>query len=495
MKESIMKRWGVSLLVVTGLTLACGVPEEQFVTPLDDTTPPLIDRDFEEQIEIPGIANPDLDLAESPDMAIGQAMSIRDVIEMGFVPSLESMDAINLLPKYEMPIATRCTTSVCVDSAAAIAPDLNGEMRGWIQLAFGTEADLRPYERPSTTYVMVVNTSEDMRWGVEGGPGELTRDMLGAMVAELREDDRIAIITHGARTNLLVPFAKGSDAGLDRIIADIAGGGALSGDDAVDFAYELAAEAETERTQVMLFTNTRPSLDAFLPRMTRATLDGVGTTLFEMGIDFGEGFAAQVDEVAGATTHSIRGVADVDRVMTDRFASLADPVAHDVRALLGVASPNIEMGRIFGVQRTAGRAMGAEVANLFPGQEHRTLLVEVRGNVKEEMHFEGQLDFALPSGERKTESISIQHLFRDAGSQAEQLGVARAAVLANFADGASRAIEVYNEGDLRLATAIMERVAERFSADAFALNDAVLEADQVLGQELLRLMERGAPAL
>jgi Ca-activated chloride channel family protein len=403
-----------------------------------------------------------------------------------------------------------CDTLLCLRAAAGAAPDGDDNPAGFVQVGMSSTIDPDTYTRDSLTLVAVVDVSGSMGWDYTDvsedyvTPGAISHHLLRAIVDELDSHDRIAIVTYGTWVRTVLDFTDPTDPKVDREIDDLHQGGSTNMEGGLERAYELAREADfgTDQVRLALFTDVQPNVGATsasdFERMAEdGADDGIGLTVFALGVGMGQEVLNGMSHLRGGNAFSLFDLEDVDELMADSWPWMFSPIAYDLS--VAVAPPaGFSLARGYGFPAGTDAAPTSElsVATVFLSRRKGAMLLQLTPDEGEVGPFEvaGTISYTTPTGAARSADVaaSFDGVLDERGQGWEQHSVGRTAALALLVDGMKTAATDYAT-DQAVAVTRMGSVHERFAADATALADDDLPVEVQLAADLLALMEAGAP--
>src|SRR5688500_5463670 len=175
-----MKRLACVGLGLTGLLIACG----------SDTAPSAREGD-----PVP---------TGSRGVTMGGAQDIahfRSIVAAGGVPGSETLDPVGFFAEHalDLPPST-CGEAVCLHPTLAVAPRFDGSNWTMAYVALGSSLDPATLPRPPVHVALALERSSggtEAAWGaVETG--------VRALVAGLRDEDRVSLVVFGDRARVMV---------------------------------------------------------------------------------------------------------------------------------------------------------------------------------------------------------------------------------------------------------------------------------------------------
>jgi Ca-activated chloride channel family protein len=429
----------------------------------------------------------------------------REIIAAGLVPPADAILVEGMFAEHDLGLTgEECTRVLCLRSALGLAASHAGQERAWVQVGLSSAIDPDRWVRPPTTFVFTVDVSGSMSWGSEGSPGELSRQLMRALVPELRPDDRVAIVTYGSEVNVPLDLVSGTQQGtVLAAIDELSEAGSTNMEAGLERAYAIGREAVadglTDDVRIVLFTDVQPNVGATqgseFERMVEAGAEEqVSLTVLALGAGIGPEVLKSMAHVRGANAFSLFTAEDVETFMADEYPWFVTPVAFDLRL-------SVTPGEGFAVDEKFGfpagdAPVGLEVASVFLSRRKGALLFNLE-DVAGQVDFAGlNVDLRFDYTDRLGQPIRATSAVRYAGEPRDergqyfqQLSTARTVRLALVVSAMHAAAERYAT-DHAAAVAILEKAQQRFAAEA--AGDETLVAEVALAAELLRLMKADA---
>lgn len=423
----------------------------------------------------------------------------RDLVRQGRVPPPEALLVEAMFSEHDLPLSgDPCATLLCPRAAMGVAPDGAGTSKAWMQVGLSSTIDPATFERPSISIVATVDVSGSMGWGYQGGdgvPADVTRNLLGRIADELGPQDRLSIVTYGSTVNVALPWVSGGDAAIDNAIAALGANGSTNMEAGLQTAYSVAAQASgTDETRVMLFTDVQPNVGAtssgeFEQLVQAGAEAGVGTTVFGAGLGMGAEVLEAMANVRGGNAFSLTEVEQVGGLMTDSWPWMVSPIAYDMSLTVRSDAP---LGQTYGFPGDGS----LEVATVFLSKRRGALLLSFDAEAPiESASADVTLSYTTPAGEALELPVTASYdgePLDERGTYMPQTSVDKAVALALLVEGMQSAAEVYGQ-DPSGAAAMLAATLERFATDAAAIEDAALDEELAFWNQLLQLMEQGAP--
>lgn len=442
------------------------------------------------------------------DMGLARAL-----VADGNVPPPEAFVVEGMFSEHDLPVdGGECADVLCIGAAPGIAPNLDHDTRAWLQIGLSSTIDPDTYERPNVTLIATVDVSGSMGWsygsedGEVGTPGELSRAVLRRIASDLREADRIGVVTYGSNVvTALAPTSGADQSAIAAVVDGLREAGSTNMEAGLESAFALA-RAELDRgnqVRVLLFTDEQPnvgltSASGFQDMVASAASDGIGLTIFGMGEGLGQELFEAMSHLRGGNAFSVMEPDDLDSLMDESWPYLLSPVAYDLHVSVAPAEGSRVLGHYGFPDAGEDGTAKLDVASVFLSRKRGALLLELGRTDDLPMSAtaaELTLGYLRPDGSAVDQALTVDYasLTPDARGQAyAQPATARTVALAIAVTGMREAAELYaTNHDAAVARA--QFVADRLSADAEALDDDDLRAEATFAQDLLELMQSSAP--
>ncbi|MEZ4404093.1 MAG: VWA domain-containing protein [Kofleriaceae bacterium] len=428
----------------------------------------------------------------------------RDLIARGQVPPAAALLVEAMFAEHDLGLAgPPCAETLCLRGALGVAPGADGVPRGWLQVGLSSTIDPATYRRPATTFIYTVDVSGSMGWDYgPGSPGELARQLMTGLAPRLTADDRVAIVTFGSSVaTALAPTPGDQQAQIAAAIDRLGEGGATNMEAGLVRAYELgrAARAAGGNVRVVLFTDTQPNVGATTPTqfdrlVTDGAAAGVGLTVVALGLGIGPEVLQSIANQRGGNAFSMGTPAEVEQFLADEDPWFAAPIASALR--VGVTTgAGVTIDAPYGFPVGFAEDPTFKVESVFLSRRKGALLVSLAGDDLTDLAAELVLGYRDAAGVDHAATIPLARGGAPVDERGQWFGqeaTARTTALALVTTAMHDAAAAY-EVDRDLAISILAPAVARFEADAAALAADDLPVEVDLAQDLLRLMELGAP--
>jgi Ca-activated chloride channel family protein len=429
----------------------------------------------------------------------------RDLIANGQVPPPDALLVEGMFAEHDLGVTgAPCDRTLCLRAAAGFAPELDESPRGWAQVGMSSTIDPATWQRPSTTFVFTVDVSGSMSWGSEASPGELSRSLMNRITDELRDDDRVAIVTFGSDVDTRLSLTSGaSKSKIHAVINDLSEDGSTDMESGMKRAFEVGSSARgsTEQVRVIVLTDVQPNVGAtdagsFNAMVKTAATTGVYTTSLALGTGIGPEVLRAMASLRGANAFSLTKPEHVGELMSEEWPWFTTPVAYNLRVNVALdAGWAIDRGLGFPAASDAEQ-IGLKAETVFLSTRKGALLVALTSPDGTPANLSGAFSLAYdePDGTAVVEDAPFAY---DAtpltgGRWFAQHGTDRTVALGLLAEGMHAAAADYADRPA-LAQTKMEAVYARFAADAQRLGDEDLAVEVELASDMLALVTARAP--
>ncbi|HET6603784.1 MAG TPA: VWA domain-containing protein [Xanthomonadaceae bacterium] len=287
-------------------------------------------------------ANPVHRVAESPvstfsiDVDTGSYANVRRMLNAGTLPPADAVRAEEFLNYFDYGYAPPAATQVPFSVTTEIAP------APWAADRHLMLVGIKGYEVPkaripASNLVFLIDTSGSMQ---SPDKLELLRAAFKAMAAELRPQDRVAIVAYAGSAGLVLPTTPGSDKAaimdaLDRLQA----GGSTNGGAGIELAYLTAAENFIDGgvNRVILATDGdfnvgTVSVEALKTLVADRRESGIALTTLGFGTgNYNDAMAEQLANIGNGNHAYIDTLAEGRKVLVEEISSTMMTIAKDVK--------------------------------------------------------------------------------------------------------------------------------------------------------------------
>lgn len=289
------------------------------------------------------------------DVDTGSYGNVRRLLRAGRLPPADAVRAeefINYFDYgYQVPAAG--ATPFAVHTELARAP-WNRD-RHLLLVGLQGHAVARE-DIPAVNMVYLIDTSGSMQ---SPDKLELLRQGFTLMTAQLRPQDRVAIVAYAGSAGLVLPATPGSNqaaimAALDRLSA----GGSTNGGAGIELAYAVAREQFIAGgvNRVVLasdgdFNVGTTGVEALTSLVEDRRRSGIGLTVLGFGGgNYNDHLAEQLANTGNGTYHYIDTVQEARKVLVDQLASTVLTIAQDVKVQIEFNPALVQEWRLIGYE-------------------------------------------------------------------------------------------------------------------------------------------------
>jgi Ca-activated chloride channel family protein len=262
----------------------------------------------------------------------------RRLLDDGQVPTPEAIDSAGFFAEHhtELPPAS-CGERVCAQAMIGTMNNLlNGNGCTLLQIALNSPITIDPENRPPLTLALVIDVSGSMN---SAGKIGFVRTGLAQLINELRDTDRVAVVTYSDRARLVFEM---DEVGLHRnelqaLIRGLEASGSTNISDGLEVGYgEVLASYELERqNRVIMLSDGEPTagilgVPALIELSRGYNSEGVGLTTIGLGTDFNLELMRGLAEQADGNFYFVENAAAIEEVFTEEVSYFTVPIAFDL---------------------------------------------------------------------------------------------------------------------------------------------------------------------
>lgn len=303
----------------------------------------------------------------------------RALVAAGNVPSPDTLDPVGFFAEHaiDLPDAT-CGKDVCVHPYLAVAPRFDGGNWTMAFVGMNTAVDPATLERPPVHLAVAIEYSSYANLNPE-----LLVTGLQGLLAELRPEDRVSLVTFDAKAERRVLLAEPGAPELSAALEDIAatlwtGGsevGLYEGIAATATAFEDGdAKGFDGAHRVLLITSghaTTGITDAehILGLGEALVEDGSAFGVLGVGATFQQAIPSALGSMGAGTYAYALSPYDLNALLGEEGKTTLFPLATSFKLKIA-PSAGYKVGRIYGTKRATATAASAELSMpaLFIGQ-------------------------------------------------------------------------------------------------------------------------------
>ncbi len=296
-------------------------------------------------------------------VGLGGAQDIgafRAILDDGGIPGEETLDANGFFSEHysELPPAD-CGDPLCLVGMIAVGLDwVTSSEQEVLQVSLSTPVDPSELERKPLNLVVVVDTSGSM---AEENRIGYAREGLHTLIDELKEGDRMALVTYSDEVTVRASLSEPSDAdALHAMTDELEASGATNLHDGLERGFQLGLESfDPERqNRVILVSDGLATIgitdDASIQAMSDGYLsDGIGLTTIGVGLDFNVALMRGLSERGAGNFYFLEDATAIAEVFREELDYFVTPLATDVE-LEVAAESSWRIGDVVGTHYWSG---------------------------------------------------------------------------------------------------------------------------------------------
>ncbi|MFM7974623.1 MAG: vWA domain-containing protein, partial [Pirellula sp.] len=211
-------------------------------------------------------------------------------------------------------------------------------------------------ERPKSNLVFLIDVSGSMG---DANKLPLVKRTLGLLTAQLREQDRVAIVVYAGASGCVLPSTSGVQK--DQILASInelQSGGSTNGGSGIELAYKIAKENFVPGgvNRVILCTDGDFNVgvtgtDALVTMMQEQAKSNIFLTCLGYGIgNYNDSMMEQISDKGNGTYAMVDSETEARRVMTEQLSGTLMTVAKDVKIQIEFNPAKVHSYRLIGYE-------------------------------------------------------------------------------------------------------------------------------------------------
>jgi Ca-activated chloride channel homolog len=279
---------------------------------------------------------------------------LRGILDRGGVPGPSTLDANGFFNEhYHRPIPATCGQLLCATPGMSVGRDwLTGAHQATLQVAISSTVDPATYRRLAMNLVVVVDHSGSM-----ASDGRLTKVKVGlhAMIDQLRDEDRLALIEFDDRVDIHATLATALDRpALHAIIDRLTPRGGTNIFDGLQQGFRMLGDAlPSDRQNRVIFLSdgiatVGDTVQSHILQMARDHVQrGVGLTTIGVGNDFDVGLMRGLAEQSAGNFYFLEDPTAATEVFTEELDYFLQPIALAVQ-LETTVGPGYQFGDIAG---------------------------------------------------------------------------------------------------------------------------------------------------
>lgn len=431
----------------------------------------------------------------------------RAKLDAGIVPGPEDLPPEGLYAEHDLPIdGPACADVFCVRASGAVAPstlaldaglDADGGLAppdnaSWLQLGLASNIDLATFHRRPLNAAIVIDCSGSM----EGEKIDSVKTAAAKLVDQLGPDDLLTVVRFDTWSQVLIgPQAVTDKAAFTSKISSLSAGNSTCIECGLKDGYAAVKQhLDASRDgRVFLLTDEQPnvgdtSTGGFMTLLSDNAKDGIGLSLFGVGLDFGQDAATKITSVRGANYAFLETPEKIAHVFDSDFDLLVTPVAYDLDLKVTPAT-GLHLDAMYGIPGSTPESVETKVATVFLSRTRSAIVARLGVAAPSAALAHVSLSYADVQGLTHTAELDAAAP-QSAPPAFAGHGVQKAVALTRFIVGEQAACARFAAGDVAAAKVISAQVAATLDDDAHALGDADLQAEVAFAHRLAELVAR-----
>jgi Ca-activated chloride channel family protein len=395
-----------------------------------------------------------------------------------------------------------CDAPLCLSLGYGFAPAADDKTQAlFIHLGMSSNIDPATFHRTPLQVALVIDRSGSM----EGRNMEGVKRALRALVGRLTPQDEIAIVAFDSEAELLLPAMRVSDTA--RILAAI---DSITPDGATNIEAGLKIGADQlgaleKRSgysrRIILFTDALPNAGTtdtagFRAITARYADEGIGLTVFGVGVEFGQELVYHITRLRGANFFYLDTPEKGEKLITEEFDYMVTPLVYDLK--VRIATPKgMRLRAVYGLPSWTPGDRDAElfIPTVFLSSNRGAIILRYERDGAGDLAIEpgallatGNLGYTEPAGRRHDEKQELRHrgvVRMDAGTQFyTHDGMRKAVALTNIYFGLRDGCVLNTAGRKKEALEVITRARSLALVENITLADPGIEAEIALLDKL-----------
>ena len=279
---------------------------------------------------------------------------LRSILDRGEIPGPSTLDANGFFNEhFAPPPPATCGGTLCLTAGLSVGRAwLDDRHQATLQIALGTNVDPSTYTRLPMRLVVVVDHSGSM---ASDGRLDKVKVGLGTLIDNLRDEDRLAILSFDDVVTTNAPFGATLDrAALKATVASLVPRGGTNIHDGLKAGLDLLGDAPpSDRQNRVIFlsdglaTVGTTSQAAIIEMATSRITRGIGLTTIGVGNDFDAPLMRGLAERGAGNFYYLEDATAAQEVFHDELDYFMSPLALDLQ-LDATAAAGWELRRVVG---------------------------------------------------------------------------------------------------------------------------------------------------
>ncbi|MBV7486772.1 VWA domain-containing protein [Bordetella sp. BOR01] len=292
------------------------------------------------------------------DVDTGSYTNVRRLLNEGRLPPADAVRAEEFINYFDYDYATPASRAQPFSIATEIAAAPWNSKRQLLKIGI-QGYQVAPQDIPAANLVFLIDTSGSM---ADRDKLPLLKGALKQLVAKLRPQDRVAIVTYAGQATMTLDSTPGDQkARINAAIDGLSAAGSTNGGAGLDLAYAQAAKGFVKDgvNRILLasdgdFNVGATDLDALKDKIARQRQSGIAlTTLGVGGGNFNDALAMQLADVGNGSYHYLDGLREARKVLSGELSATLLTIARDVKIQVEFNPALVAEYRLIGYEKRA----------------------------------------------------------------------------------------------------------------------------------------------
>ena len=451
---------------------------------------------------------------QSLGATVGGAQDIgyaRQLITSGQVPNFIDFSPEGLYSEHDIPTPENdCDGKLCLSLGYGFAPAADTKEPA-LFLHLGMTSGIKPEEfrRPNLQLALVIDQSGSMK-----GPSmDAVKEALRSLMKQLGPDDVISLVSFNNTTKLLLkPTALENQEAILAAIEGLSADGGTNIEAGLQLGFDQLLplpDKEGYQKRIMLFTDARPNIGrtdsgSFRVLTERYANDGIGLTVFGVGLNFGQELVYHISQLRGGNFFFLETPEKIAKVFEKEFDYLVTPVVYDLR--VNIKTPEgMKLVDVYGLPtwKPGDRDAELDVPTVFFSSNRGAIVLRYERDDESPLAYkrgdilaDGSLSYTDVDGSRYESRTTLRHEAKASLKPGVQFytheGMRTAVALTNVYFGLRDGCRLYTEGKKEEALGVIARAQALVDLENVTLFDAGLTKEVELLEKLAANMENDA---
>lgn len=292
------------------------------------------------------------------DVDTGAYTNVRRLLNSGQLPPAAAVRAEEFINYFDYGYAAPTSKDTPFNIATEVAAAPWNPKRQLLKI--GVQGyQVAPADIPASNLVFLIDTSGSMS---SRDKLPLLKGALKQLVAELRPQDRVAIVTYAGQASMTLDSTPGDQKARIRAAIDgLQASGSTNGGEGLDLAYAQAAKGFVKGgvNRILLasdgdFNVGAVDLETLKEKISRQRQSGIAlTTLGVGGGNFNDALAVQLADAGNGSYHYLDSLREARKILATELSSTLLTIAQDVKIQVEFNPAVVAEYRLIGYEKRA----------------------------------------------------------------------------------------------------------------------------------------------